>query len=101
MRIKCISKINNAEVDNAEDLDIMMLMYNLLKYSENYAKKSASLLKYCRDSKSFKFKSSTTHNIEVDKFLSRQPTFRKMGDQKQNVHPIEKQLERIFLFFIT
>ena len=61
--IKCISKINNAEVDNAEDLDIVMPMYNLLEYSENYSKTSASLQQYCRDglvdnitdSKSFKF----------------------------------------------
>ena len=41
--IMCITKINNAEVDNAEDLDIVMPMYNLLKYSQNCAKKSVSL----------------------------------------------------------
>ena len=29
----CISKINNVLIDNAEDLDIVMLMYNLLEYS--------------------------------------------------------------------
>ena len=28
----CISKINNAEVDNAEDLDIVIPMLNLLEY---------------------------------------------------------------------
>ena len=36
--IRCISKINNAEVDHAEILDIVMPMYNLLEYSENYVK---------------------------------------------------------------
>ena len=36
--IKCITKINNAEVDNAGDLDIVVPMYNLLEYWENYAK---------------------------------------------------------------
>ena len=30
----CISKINNVLIDNAEDLDIVMLMYNLLEYSK-------------------------------------------------------------------
>ena len=30
----CISKINNTFVDNTEDLDIVMLMYNLLQYSD-------------------------------------------------------------------
>ena len=30
----CVSKINNTFIDNAEDIDIVMPMYNLLKYSE-------------------------------------------------------------------
>ena len=34
----CISKINNTLIDNAEDLDIVIPMYNLLKYSKNYRK---------------------------------------------------------------
>ena len=29
----CISKINNSFIDNAEDLDIVILMYNLLEHS--------------------------------------------------------------------
>ena len=33
----CISKINNVLVDNAEDLDIVMQMYNLLEFSDNYS----------------------------------------------------------------
>ena len=32
-----ISKINNAFIDNSEDLDIVMPMYNLLEYSDNYS----------------------------------------------------------------
>ena len=39
----CISKINNTFVDNAEDLDIVMSMYILLEYSNNYPMTSASL----------------------------------------------------------
>ena len=31
----CISKINNVLIDNAEDLDIVMPMYNFLEYSKN------------------------------------------------------------------
>ena len=34
--VSCISKINNTLIDNAEDLDIVMAMYNLLEYSKNY-----------------------------------------------------------------
>ena len=32
----CISKINSTFIDNAEDLDIVMSIYNLLEYSQNY-----------------------------------------------------------------
>ena len=37
--INCISKINGIEIDNAEDLDVLMPMYNLLEYSKNYKKR--------------------------------------------------------------
>ena len=37
----CISKINGELVENAEDLDIVMPMYNLLEYSKNYEKTSS------------------------------------------------------------
>ena len=45
----CISKINNVLMDNAEDLDVVMPMYNLLQYSKNYRKTTGSLWNYYRD----------------------------------------------------
>ena len=39
----CISKINNTQIDNAEYIDIVMPMYNLIEYSDNYSKTSESL----------------------------------------------------------
>ena len=39
----CISKIINTLIDNVEDLDIAMPMYNLLEYGENYCMTSGSL----------------------------------------------------------
>ena len=74
----CISKINNVLIDNAEDLDVVMPMYNLLEYSKNYRKATGSLWNYYRDelsddrnnnnnlnknvinSESFKYKTSIT-----------------------------------------
>ena len=47
--ISCISKINGELVENAEDLDMLMLLYNLLEYSKNYEKTSGSLFNYYRD----------------------------------------------------
>ena len=40
---KCISRINNTDIDNAHDIDIIMPMYNLIEYSDNYSKTSRSL----------------------------------------------------------
>ena len=46
----CMSKINNTFIDNAEDLDIVMPMYNWLEYSKlNYSLTSGNLWNYCRD----------------------------------------------------
>ena len=36
--VSCILKLNNTLIDNSEDLDIVMPMYNLLEYSKNYKK---------------------------------------------------------------
>ena len=38
----CIIKINNTQIDNAEYIDIVMPMYNLIEYSDNYSKTSGS-----------------------------------------------------------
>ena len=65
--INCITKINGIKIDNAQDLDIVMPMYNLLEYSRNYKKTTGSLWHYYRDepndplstiSVSFKYKTS-------------------------------------------
>ena len=47
--INCISKINGVKIDNAEDLDVVMPMYNLLEYSKNYRKTTGSLWSYYRN----------------------------------------------------
>ena len=45
----CISKIYNTVLDNAENFDIVMPLYNLLEYSDNYSMISGSLWNYYRD----------------------------------------------------
>ena len=45
----CISEINNMQIDNAKDIDIVMPMYNLIEYSDNYAKTTGGLWQYCKD----------------------------------------------------
>ena len=65
---KCISRRNNTDIDTGQDIDIVMPMYNLIEYSDNYSKTSGSLWQYYKDepsdnitqSKSFKFKIKIT-----------------------------------------
>ena len=40
---KCIKKIDETTIDDAEDLDLVMSMYNLIKYSSNYSETTLSL----------------------------------------------------------
>ena len=39
----CISKINNTDINNAKYIDIVMPMYNLIEYTDNYSKTSGNL----------------------------------------------------------
>ena len=71
---KCVTHINDEHVDNADNLDIVMPMYNLIEYSDNYSDTSGRLWQFKRDeqnmnngnpanvttddSSSFKYKSS-------------------------------------------
>ena len=45
----CISEINNTQIDNAKNIDIVMAMYNLIEYSDNYSKTTGSLWQHCKD----------------------------------------------------
>ena len=45
---KCISRINNTQVDDAHDIDVVIPIYNLIEYSDNYLKKSGILWQYSR-----------------------------------------------------
>ena len=47
--INCKSEINNTEIDNAKDIDIVIQMYDLIEYSDNYSKTSGSLWQYYKD----------------------------------------------------
>ena len=47
--VSCISRINDELIEDADDLDIVMCMHNLLEYSKNYRKTIGSLYNYYRD----------------------------------------------------
>ena len=75
--VSCITRINGELIEDADDLDIVMPMYNLLEYSKNYRKTIGSLYNYYRDelggnsnnndntvnSDTFRYKNKITGNI--------------------------------------
>ena len=63
--INCISKINGIKIDNAEDLDVVMPMYDLLEYIKIYRKTAGSLWNYYRDepNSSIDNNNNITHSI--------------------------------------
>ena len=78
--MSCVLKVNNQLTENAEDLDVVTPLYNLLEYNKYYRKTTGSLCNYYRDepnsgavgninysikdSKSFKYKASITGKLE-------------------------------------
>ena len=47
--VSCITRINGDLIEDADDLDIVMSMHNLLEYSKNYRKTIGSLYEYYRN----------------------------------------------------
>ena len=75
--INCKSETNNTEIDDAKDIDIVISMFNLIEYSNNYSKTSGSLWQYYRDEpndnltnlKSFKCRMKLTGNTPADGYV--------------------------------
>ena len=71
---KCISRINGTDIDNVQNIDIAMPMYNLTEYSDYYSENFGSLWQYYKDnprndvtgSKSFKSKVKITKETPDD-----------------------------------
>ena len=80
--VSCITRINGELIEDADDLDIVMPMYNLLEYSKNYRKTIGLLYNYYRDeltnddnhnfaninvvnSEAFKYKNKITGNTYI------------------------------------
>ena len=61
----CISEINNTQVGNAKDIGIVMPMYSLIEYSDNYAKTSGSLWQYFRDEPNDNLKNSESCKSKI------------------------------------
>ena len=69
-----ISEINKKEIDHAKNIGIVMLMYNLIEYGDNYSKTFGSLWQYYRNDQLFVEKMKLANNLFVEnlknKFIS-------------------------------
>ena len=63
--VSCITRINGELIEDADDLDIVMSMYNLLEYSKSYRKTIGSLYNYYRDELSDDADDNNFDNIKV------------------------------------
>ena len=63
--VSCITRINGELIEDADDLDIVMSMYNLLEHSKNYRKTIGSLYNYYRDELSNDVDDNNFDNIKV------------------------------------
>ena len=63
--VSCITRINDELIEDADDLDIVVSMYNLLEYSKNYRKTIGSLYNYYRDELSDNADDENFDNIKV------------------------------------
>ena len=63
--VSCITRINGELIEDADDLDIVMSMHNLLEYSKNYRKTIGSLYNYYRDGLSDDADDNNFDNIKV------------------------------------
>ena len=63
--VSCITRINGELIEDADDLDIVMSMYNLLEYGKNYRKTIGSLYNYYRDELSDDAHDNNFDNIKV------------------------------------
>ena len=62
---RCVTHINNEHAETAENLDIIMPMYNILEYSDNYADSSGSLWQFKRDGQNMTNNNNNNNNNDV------------------------------------
>ena len=84
--MKLLLNINGIRIDNAEDLDVVMAMYNLLEYSKNYRKTAGSLWNYYRDEpNSSTDNDNITHSILNSESFDYKANFMENGMTNNNL----------------
>ena len=56
----CTTEINSTQIDDAQKIDVVMHMYNLIEYSDAYSKTSGSLWQY------YRYEPALDNNVNID-----------------------------------
>ena len=76
---KCINRINSKDIHTPQDIDIIMPMYNLIEYSDNYSKTSVGLWQYYKDEPNNNLANSESSKYKI-KITGRTPADRNTKD---------------------
>ena len=94
---KCISIISNTDIDNAQDIDIVMPMYNLIEYSNNYSKTSGSLWQYYKDDRNDYITNSESFKFEVK--ITRKTAAAGNTKDVEIIVPLKYLIAKLILFW--
>ena len=94
----CISKINNVLIENAEDVDVVMPVYNLIEYIKSYRKTTNSLWNFYRDEPNnllaADYNADPITNFESFKYKTRITGIHQM-QIKKTVKTLSKEMQRL------
>ena len=83
---KCITHINDEHVDNADNLDLIMPIYNLIEYSDNYSDTSGRLWQFKRDEQGMNIGDLADTNVDnSSSFKCKSSFFRSLTDAYNGV----------------
>ena len=88
---KCITKIDGITIADGEDLDLVMPMYNLIKYSSNYSETTGSLWFYTKhEATNFNAGIANDNNFKSFKYKSKLLGSTVTGPTPNNANRIKK-----------
>ena len=88
---KCITKIDGITIADGEDLDLVMPMYNLIKYSSNYSETTGSLWFYTKhEATNFNAGIANDNNFKCFKYKSKLLGSTVTGPTPNNANRIQK-----------
>ena len=99
----CIRRINITQVDDVQCINVVMPMYNLIEYSDNYSTTLAILWQYCRDEPAFANNGDITDfnegNAGTNLFKIKEKVTCQIGDNSTNFFEIMVPLKYLSNFW--